>query len=64
MSSELTQRRPTPKPPAPSHIVAVLLEWSIVAVLASHHSVTGLVLAFFYAWFSATWALFARSGNQ
>jgi hypothetical protein len=42
----------------------VLLEWSIVAVLASHHSVTGLVLAFFYAWFSATWALFARSGNQ
>jgi len=59
--TELAGDRPrTPKPPRLSHIVAVILELSIVATLTAHHSYVGLGLCGAYAWFSATWALFAR----
>lgn len=47
-----------PEPPRWSAYLAVVLELAIVAVLAAHHSVAGLVLALAYAWYSATWSLF------
>lgn len=50
--------RKTPEPPRLSHVVAVVLELAIVATLAAHHSVVGLVLCVCYLWFSATLAFF------
>ena len=59
--TELAEERPEPpKPPRLGHIIAVLLELSIVATFTVHHSVVGLLLCAGYAWFSATWALFTR----
>ncbi len=58
---ELAEDRPkTPKPPRPGHLLAAALEISIGVTLTVHHSVVGLLLCGGYAWFSATWSLFAR----
>lgn len=54
--SNADTRKLEPKPPSLTHILAVVLELSIVAELAALHSVRGLVLCVLYAWFSATWA--------
>lgn len=56
---ELDESEPRP-PPRLSHLIAVLLELSMVTVFGVHHSWVGLLLALAYLWFSATLALFAR----
>lgn len=60
MTADVQDRLHEPKPPRIGGYIAVLLEISIVAVLAAEHSVIGLLLCAGYAWFSATWALFAN----
>jgi hypothetical protein len=51
---------PTPTPPGLGHIIAVILELSIVATFIVHRSAVGLLLCVAYAYFSATRALFAK----
>jgi hypothetical protein len=47
------------KPPRVGPVVAVALELGILGVFAVDRSVVGLLLCAGYAWFSATWSLFA-----
>lgn len=49
---------PTPEPPSIGHIIAVILELSIVATFIVHRSAIGLILCVAYLYFSATRALF------
>ena len=59
MTEHVLDRPKEPRPPPRvGHLLAVLLELSMVAVFAAEHSITGLCLALAYSWFSATWALF------
>lgn len=60
MTERAEDRPDAPKPPSGSHLIAVLLEISMVNVFIAHRSILGLALAAAYAWFSATWALLLR----
>jgi len=56
--TELVQDKPRAPRPRPGLLIAVALEIGMVSTFAAEHSVTGLLLAAAYCWFSATWALF------
>lgn len=49
-----------PDPPSASFVLAVVLELCMVATFIANKSVTGLILAGCYAYYSATWALINR----
>lgn len=51
--------KPEPNKPKLGAYIAVLLEVLMVAEFINLHSWTGIILAILYAWFSATWSLFA-----
>jgi hypothetical protein len=58
--TELVQDRPSKrKPPRIGPVIAVALELAILGTFAVQRSVGGLLLCAAYAWFSATWAMFA-----
>jgi hypothetical protein len=54
----LAEDRGAPKGPKFPHVVAVVLELSMLATFIANRSIVGILLAFAYAWFSATWAMF------
>jgi hypothetical protein len=54
---EATRPRKPFKPPRVSHVIAVLIELTLLADILAHRDGLGMGLCLGYAWFSATWAL-------
>jgi hypothetical protein len=55
-----TFRPKVPEPPSTDHRIAVALEITMLIVFIGNHSLLGVVLSGAYAYYSATWALFAK----
>ncbi len=55
MTADVLRRREPREPLHPSAFLAMALELGMLATFLAHRSVGGVVLWFFYVWFSATW---------
>ena len=63
MSTSVWDPKP-PKLPRTNHLIAVVLELTIVITFIGNHSLFGVALCGAYGWYSATWALFRMKNDD